>query len=551
MTAKRHTWHDLIALALLAIAAFGLMLQLRHNTITSDEVIYAPAGLRYILKGDLIINSEHPPLTKLIAGVAVLMAHPRTALAFESNEQWRFGQLFWFESGNQTDQLLFLSRLPFALFTWLLLVWIYAWVAARFGKLAGLVSLAMLALNPVIIAHGTLTTSDMFLGITAWSVVVASVWLVEKPSKLAAVFWGVSLAGLVLGKFSGPILVPFAVLPVVIGLLLMRRDWLKHSLLLGISLLVAGGLIWSTYAFIERDVVLSRAPVTVGLVGHEIKLSGWPVKQLVLPFLRYAQGMSEVEGHNALGHAAYLNGKISQSGFRSYFVWALWYKTPIIILALLLLGAAYALARRQLLLGMLAVTSGIFLLIASLGHIDIGIRHVAVIYVLLAPGAGFLAESVLTTQKFLVQKMIGVSLLLALVLDVWLGGGLTFGYFSTLSGGVRDSYRHLADSNIDWGQDLNDMAKFVTNHQISRPIFFNTTGEDPSYRRFEYVSMEDKSCSDLAKVDWIIVTTNILVGLRGNYSCLLERVELPTTYRISQSAFAFRGSDLAFSQGSR
>jgi hypothetical protein len=43
----------------------------RKLSITFDEPSHIGAGLSYMAHGDLVLNPEHPPLVKLLAGAAI------------------------------------------------------------------------------------------------------------------------------------------------------------------------------------------------------------------------------------------------------------------------------------------------------------------------------------------------------------------------------------------------------------------------------------------------------------------------------------------------
>src|SRR5690606_25879615 len=49
-------------------------------------------------------------------------------------------------------------------------------------------------------------------------------------------------------------------------------------------------------------------------------------------------------------------------------------------------------------------------------------------------------------------------------------------YFNELAGGR--GYRYLGDSNLDWGQDLNELAAYAAryNAETGQPLYFSYTG---------------------------------------------------------------------------
>src|SRR5260221_4923914 len=79
--------------------------------------------------------------------------------------QWRLGRDIIFE--NDPARVMFWSRLPFLLLATLLGYCLYAWGRGLFGGTAAVGALILYALDPTLIAHGQLVTTDVgFAGFT-------------------------------------------------------------------------------------------------------------------------------------------------------------------------------------------------------------------------------------------------------------------------------------------------------------------------------------------------------------------------------------------------
>src|SRR5262249_49882134 len=73
------------------------------------------------------------------------------------------------------------------------------------------------------------------------------------------------------------------------------------------------------------------------------------------------------------------------------------------------------------------------------------------------------------------------------VLAVWLAAGTAhihphyLAYFNGLAGGPSNGYKILVDSNLDWGQDLKGLKKYVEKTRME-PVYLNYFGTaDPCY----------------------------------------------------------------------
>jgi hypothetical protein len=155
---------------------------------------------------------------------------------------------------------------------------------------------------------------------------------------------------------------------------------------------------------------------------------------------------------------AYFHGEIGP-GWAAYFPVAFLVKSPLPELLLGALGLLAIATRRSpsrdpLLasgLAVFAISYGVFAVLATM---NIGERHLLPLHPILAVAAGAGAGWAGTRW--------GKGLLLALVL--WLGIEVALvhpnelGYFNETVGGWRQGWRWLADSNVDWGQDLLRLA---------------------------------------------------------------------------------------------
>jgi hypothetical protein len=103
----------------------------RRESVTIDEIAHTGAGVSYWQKLDMRLNEEHPPLSKLIAGLplAIRGAHAdysHTSWTFSGDKlfnqylgEWVFGHWFLMK-WNDPQSTIWWARVPMLLLTVLL-----------------------------------------------------------------------------------------------------------------------------------------------------------------------------------------------------------------------------------------------------------------------------------------------------------------------------------------------------------------------------------------------------------------------------------------------
>jgi hypothetical protein len=184
------------------------------------------------------------------------------------------------------------------------------------------------------------------------------------------------------------------------------------------------------------------------------------------------------------GRPAFLFGEYSNHGWFYYFLAAMLVKTPVPSLVLVCIGIVLLARRRSI--GFeeycLLVPVAFYLLIASASRLQLGIRYILQVYPLLFIFAGGAVAGLLTGGPSMQRPArravrVGVA---ALLMWYAVGALRTFphylAYFNELVGGPKNGYKCLLDSNLDWGQDLPGLAKFLAKQGDPEVIlsFFGT-----------------------------------------------------------------------------
>ena len=152
---------------LLLFVAQGIFF-IRANSQTIDEAMHLAAGYSYLAKRDFRIEPQNPPLIKELLALPLFLAY---RLPFNpDSQQWRdadgysIGQDLLYKSTIPADQMLAWSRLPNLLFGVLLVALTGWWAYRLWGNRAALLAMALAVLEPNLVAHSSLVTTD--IGVT-------------------------------------------------------------------------------------------------------------------------------------------------------------------------------------------------------------------------------------------------------------------------------------------------------------------------------------------------------------------------------------------------
>lgn len=173
-------------------------------------------------------------------------------------------------------------------------------------------------------------------------------------------------------------------------------------------------------------------------------------------------------------------------GWWYYFPFLFLTKTPIPLLILLILGTGRLLKERRF-EPALWIPPAAFFLIACASKVQIGHRHILAIYPFLftLAGAALPKEPTSTTKRH-------TPLLLFIIWQAWTTLQCHpdhLAYFNELVGGSDHAYEIASDSNVDWGQGLKALGRYVHDHEMG-PIYLSYFGAaSPRYYGIECVDI--------------------------------------------------------------
>ena len=463
---------------LFAVQAFG---SLFHKSATVDEVLYIPSGYVYWKSGSYMLNPETPPLPRILSGIPLLFLNsvnydPEEPIAaFNDRYHWSFRFLF-FQNAQLAGKMIFYSRIPTILVGMALLAAIYAWTSRLFGSMAGLFSLALAAFEPNLIAHSSLATTDLYTAAMIFFTVF-SFWICRQnpdQNKLL-LFPGLFLGLALLSKSSAWLMVP------VLFVLSMRP--IKNLFRFGVILLLA--LLVINIVFLFHGAFVDNGELITFMLREKSQKFGF-LRIILFPFPRLysfsmlwnlAQSMGGVHPF-----PFFLNGQYSNTGFWNYFLFAFVVKTPLPFL-LAVAGALIVLFKMRQAWFILLPPLFFLFYFSFLNRLDLGLRYVLPIYPFFLVAAGAVVPKLINVPR-------AKTLLVILILWSVVAAGRIYphhlAYFNELAGGSVNGYKHLVDSNLDWGQDLVELKSFLGKYGIDRIRLSYYGMSDPAYYGINY-----------------------------------------------------------------
>jgi hypothetical protein len=365
------------------------------------------------------------------------------------------------------------SLLPFAI---ALGVIVFRWSQQLYGNAGGLVSLAFFCFCPNLLAHAPLVTPDVtfscFAVLTAWRL-----WsLAKHPGVRNLLCAGAALGGMLLSKHTALLLVPFFLATdCAYRILSGQSNWRS------LRSVLAGLHYWPALLGIGLLLVLGAYGFQPG--GFALPSGRW----LTLPAAPYFEGVVFQYLQSRSPHSFFLMGMHSTTGWWYYFLVVFLIKIPVAVL-LLLLGLVVA--RRKLGLSWrpdeLYLVLPFVLLFGYLSFcntIQNGFRYFLPVYPLLLIWLG--------NYGAVLRRNIGMRIAVGFLMAWTIVGTLRIwpdylAYFNEFIGGPKNGYHWLGDSNVDWGQDLKGLKRFMVRHGVERVqlSYFGTA--DPAHYGIQY-----------------------------------------------------------------
>jgi 4-amino-4-deoxy-L-arabinose transferase-like glycosyltransferase len=400
-----------------------------------DEPAHLASGIEYLQTGGYRFTPDHAPLPRVMIGLLPYLSGSRLA-----GHDDAFVEGTAILNTGHYDHNLALARAGILPFFVLASVLVWLWTRRVYGSTAGLAATLLFTSLPPVLAHAGLATTDMAFTAGLFAAVYGFARWMERPALPEAVFLGAGLALAVATKYSALLFLPVCLLSVF---LLARAGGGRRVLsasTAAVAVLVAFLGVWAAYRFSFGPAPGLRLPFSV-------------------PAPEWLRGLVVTRGHLQTGHASYLLGEVSLGGWWYFFPVVLAVKTPLALLALVFAGLP-TLARdsrtRVVWQRWAPFYCATGLLLACLmSSINLGVRHILPIYPFLAMVAGAAAAALLESRNR-VAMAAAVGLLCWHLYSSAAAHPDYLPYFNELAS--RHPERVLAESDLDWGQDVRRLS---------------------------------------------------------------------------------------------
>ena len=459
---------------LLTLMAANLLSVIARKSITIDEASAIPAGYYHLTKGAFHINSEHPPVPKMLAALPLTLLDVE-APPIEERPGGDFAQRtietaprFWQANRARFLSIFFWARVPMILLTLALGALIFVFTRLLFNERAAILALALYTLEPTILAHGRIV-KDVHVAFAYLLFVFAFYLYASAPGMRRALFLGFALGLAPVFKFSMGVAAPvFLVASAALVYLAPRRGLARSRAFvqLAAACVVAVVVINAAY-FFSRDAVTAQdvewlkrvVPTRAGALLSAINL----LSLIFPPYFLF--GLAAVPFKDAGARQFFLLGSFSEQGWWYYFPAAFALKTTLPFLFVSVAATLWSLRevfrRRELRFVVLLAPLAVYVALAATTSINIGVRHFVPALPFLFIMGGALLDRLLGAAHMRVAVRVAVALAF-----VWMAFEAARAYphyipYMNQLAARGERWQYLSDSNVEWGDDLGALARYL------------------------------------------------------------------------------------------
>jgi hypothetical protein len=441
--AQQTIWIALLAL----LTAFYFYSSISYSSATFDEPFHLASGMQWHNEHNYTYDRIHPPLGRVMIALGPWLKGLRPG---HGKDAMQDGTTILRADG-KFQQNLMLARLGNAPFLILAATIVFLWAKRWFHATTNLWALTLFLSLPPILAHASLATIDMAQAASLVAALYTWLLWLDSPTHKRSALLGLAIGIAFLCKLSN-IFFFLACASISLPFLFRKRHCKLPAALYIVSTMLF--VLWAGYGFSSQP---------------------YPLRQ-------FALGIKDILLLNSTGHDSFLLGQYSKEGWWYFFPVVLAVKTPLVLLTFSLLGSLLMLDQlrqanpHRLLTFLFPLT---ILLLSIVSSINLGVRHILAVYpfaaILAAAAIHRLLDSKLNPYPLLTAPI----LLFSILLPTWQANPQLLAYFNPIAGSEPGLV--LAESDLDWGQDLNALQHRLKQRgikQISVKYFGGQSLED-------------------------------------------------------------------------
>jgi len=494
-TKNKPNIYFILALVVL-LAQFFLQIYLaKHDSQTTDEGVHLASGYTYLMRSDFRFNPEHPILVKMLA------AFPLIFLKINTPSDWQYwdhasdffrdyykeardyGEQFLYNLGNNAEQILFWGRIPIASLAFILGFLIYYIVSVKTNAKYGFLATVLYATNPIVNAHSHYVTTDIAAALGFLLTIYTFVNYIKNKNTKNFLCFCFAFAFALLSKYTAIILFPIIVAIIFLYYIYFLQTkkidfWAftkKSIFVIVIIWLIVNAVYFFQFSPMPSGSVLQNSISQIQGQKAEIYQAYldkyqafYDVSRHLLMPNYYIKGLGMMVFHTQVGQDSFLLGQSSNMGWWYYFPVLFLLKNYIIFIILFILSIVYfyRAKKKDFFVSAILVSFVIYFIFAMLSKANIGVRHIlpAIIMVIVFIPLQLFHSGILKKFKFIFWLIIALS-----ILETTLIFPNYISYFNQLCGGSSNGYKIAGDSNLEWGQDLKDIKKYIEENNISEP----------------------------------------------------------------------------------
>jgi len=483
---------------------------------TFDEPYHLAIGYDTLIHRVQRYEFNSPPFARMVVAFPLIFNKDVHSPGTPTN-QGDLANQFTFHNKISPQEIMKWPKLFALIPAGLLLLGVFCWGKDLHGYAGGLLAAFLLAVDPNILCNSGILT----LSATTNAAILWSSYSFYKLTVSTSWRWMVA-CGCITGLAIGSHFSALFLLPAYLLLVFIYRD--RHLFLRFVLLLAISGVTLFAVTGFElislRDFSLEQAAIQ----GIPV-VEDWPrLAQTPLPFVRYLYGLSLMMKDSIAGRPTFFLGHFLKTGTPYYFPVAFLIKTALPVL--ILMGAGLVILLRKVVLQKISPLSKVgkpwfvllfpallFSLAAFSSRINIGYRHLLPVlpYLYIALGGFARWASGLWKKTVLAVLLIWLAVIPAVMYPDYRA------FFNVLGGGPSRGYRYLVDSNLDWGQELINLAKFQKENRTGEMALAYFGTADPAEYGVAYHCIPSTGllyCPDepLPDYGWVAISASCLQG---------------------------------------